>query len=176
VLLRQLTPNILLHVSSTSELSRQWSTWAPACTFDPVKVRAAHMQRVVPTAQDPPSPPSVYMGPPLEVGCYSCAGGWKGSLPPHLPPEAIPDFGSREVPPSSGVALVGATPWVTNFNVLLATEDMQIARQVAREVSERGGGLPAVQTMALPHAGGQTPLTPPPLFLVTTDAAHPHSG
>jgi glutamate formiminotransferase len=53
-----------------------------------------------------------------------------------------------------GVAAIGASPWVTNLNVPLATSDLRAARRIARSVSARGGGLPAVEAMALPHAEG----------------------
>lgn len=53
-----------------------------------------------------------------------------------------------------GVAAVGASPWVTNLNVPLATGDLAAARHIARAVSTRGGGLPHVEAMALPHTQG----------------------
>ncbi len=43
---------------------------------------------------------------------------------------------------------------MVNFNVLLATADMRLARGIARGVSARGGGLPGVEAMALPHQQG----------------------
>jgi glutamate formiminotransferase len=49
---------------------------------------------------------------------------------------------------------VGAGSWITNYNVLLLDSDMAAARAVARAVSERGGGLPGLQAMALRHADG----------------------
>ena len=44
---------------------------------------------------------------------------------------------------------------MTNYNVLLSTDDMLLARQIAWEVSERGGGLFFVQAMALAHEEGK---------------------
>lgn len=57
-----------------------------------------------------------------------------------------------------GVAAVGASPWVTNLNVPLATADLQAARRIARAVSARGSGLPHVEAMALPHTQGTAPM------------------
>lgn len=65
-----------------------------------------------------------------------------------------PDHGSPDVDPCHGVAAIGASGWVTNLNVPLATSDLAAARSIARSVSARGGGLAAVEAMALPHTGG----------------------
>jgi glutamate formiminotransferase len=65
-----------------------------------------------------------------------------------------PDMGPSSIRMRHGVAAIGASPWVTNLNVPLATADLQAARRIARGVSARGGGLPAVEAMALPHTEG----------------------
>lgn len=57
--------------------------------------------------------------------------------------------------PSKGIATVGAVPFVVNYNVLLRADDLQLARRIARAVSSRGGGLPCVEAMALPHDQGE---------------------
>jgi hypothetical protein len=69
-----------------------------------------------------------------------------------LPP---PDLGPAVVPARSGMCCVGATPWVVNFNVLLESEDLDLGRELAAAVSERRGGLPGVQAMALRHEDGE---------------------
>lgn len=71
-----------------------------------------------------------------------------------------PDIGPGEVDPQYGAAVVGAVPWVTNYNLLLAgagldqAELMIQCRKIARLTGARGGGLAAVETMALPHEQG----------------------
>lgn len=71
-----------------------------------------------------------------------------------------PDVGPSEVNPQYGAAVVGAVPWVTNYNLLLAgngldeQELMIRCRRIARLTGARGGGLAAVETMALPHEQG----------------------
>ncbi|GAB4820842.1 hypothetical protein N2152v2_007888 [Parachlorella kessleri] len=51
--------------------------------------------------------------------------------------------------------LPSASPWIVNFNVLLdGVTELAAARRIARAVSERGGGLPSVQAMALYHEKG----------------------
>jgi len=86
-----------------------------------------------------------------------------------------PDVGPSEVDPQYGAAVVGAVPWVTNYNLLLAgngldqAELMLRCRRIARLTGARGGGLAAVETMALPHEQGvevacnllDTSITPP---------------
>jgi glutamate formiminotransferase len=62
-----------------------------------------------------------------------------------------PDFGPASAPPKSGIVVVGACPWVMNYNVPLVSTNLEKAKQIARKVSERGGGLPNVQAMALLH-------------------------
>ena len=55
----------------------------------------------------------------------------------------------------SGVCCIGASPWIINFNVLLdGVKELEAARRIARAVSEKGGGLPRVQAMALKHEEG----------------------
>ena len=77
------------------------------------------------------------------------------------------DYGPSDVPEREGFGMVGAGPWVCNYNVPLAftfadegldaetrmTRAMAFGRAVAKRVSARGGGLPSVQSMALPHGG-----------------------
>ena len=63
-------------------------------------------------------------------------------------------YGPRAPHPALGVACVGAAPFVVNYNVPLATGDLGLARRCARAVSERGGGLNAVEAAGLPHGEG----------------------
>ena len=63
-------------------------------------------------------------------------------------------YGPRAPHPALGVACVGAAPFVVNYNVPLATGDLGLAQRCARAVSERGGGLGAVEAAGLPHGEG----------------------
>lgn len=67
----------------------------------------------------------------------------------------MPDFGPAVLDPRHGFAAVGAVPWVVNYNVLLRTQDMQACRSIAKAISTRGGGLPAVEAMGLQHEEGK---------------------
>lgn len=92
-------------------------------------------------------------------GIGECGSGtWEGGDggPAHATrPEIEPDFGPSHVDPRVGVATVGAGPWVVNCNVPLNTPNLATARDIARRVSERGGGLPLVEAMGLPHGTGE---------------------
>jgi len=63
-----------------------------------------------------------------------------------------PDFGPAAVHATAGAAAVGARGPLTAFNVVLATDDLAIARAVAARVREAGGGLPGVRALGLPLA------------------------
>jgi glutamate formiminotransferase len=77
---------------------------------------------------------------------------WVGS--PELGISLSPDFGPNKASPRTGVVVVGATPWVMNYNVPIVSTDLTIGNRIARKVSQRGGGLPEVQAMALLHGDG----------------------
>jgi glutamate formiminotransferase len=68
---------------------------------------------------------------------------------------------------------VGATPFIVNFNVLLqGVGDLEVAKRIARAVSERGGGLRSVQAMALQHTEGEIVCLRVACTLHAVEAAH----
>jgi len=56
-----------------------------------------------------------------------------------------PDIGPSRMHPSAGAVAVGARPFLIAYNINLASEDVDLARRIARRVRESGGGLPRVQ-------------------------------
>jgi len=56
-----------------------------------------------------------------------------------------PDFGPPRMHPRAGATAVGARPFLIAWNVNLASDDVELARRIARRVRESGGGLPRVQ-------------------------------
>jgi glutamate formiminotransferase len=56
-----------------------------------------------------------------------------------------PDFGPSRMHPRAGAIAVGARPFLIAWNVNLASDDVDLAKRIARRVRESGGGLPAVQ-------------------------------
>jgi glutamate formiminotransferase / 5-formyltetrahydrofolate cyclo-ligase len=63
--------------------------------------------------------------------------------------------GPARVDPRSGVALVGSRDPLVAYNLVLDTDDVALAREVARAVRESNGGLPGVQAIGLrlPRSG-----------------------
>jgi glutamate formiminotransferase len=61
-------------------------------------------------------------------------------------PEREPDFGPRKIG-KAGATMIGARPFLIAYNVNLATNDIQIAKDIAKVVREKGGGLPGVKAL-----------------------------
>ncbi len=59
-------------------------------------------------------------------------------------PDRAPDFGPRRVG-KPGATVIGARPYLIAYNVNLATSDLQVAKDIARTIRERTGGLKAVK-------------------------------
>jgi glutamate formiminotransferase len=59
-------------------------------------------------------------------------------------PALAPDFGPTRVG-SAGATAVGARRPLVAYNVTLATNNLGVARSIARDIRESNGGLPAVQ-------------------------------
>jgi glutamate formiminotransferase/glutamate formiminotransferase/formiminotetrahydrofolate cyclodeaminase len=63
--------------------------------------------------------------------------------------ELSPDYGPDEIDARHGATLVTARPPLVAFNVDLATDDVELARSIAWELRESGGGLPGVRAFGL---------------------------
>jgi glutamate formiminotransferase len=74
---------------------------------------------------------------------------WQGPLGSSSLQQLPPDAGPASAAAASGIITIGAAPWVVNYNVPVKGNSLQAAKAVAREVSERGGGLPGVEVRAL---------------------------
>jgi glutamate formiminotransferase len=61
--------------------------------------------------------------------------------------ELAPDFGPAALDPSAGAVLVAARRPLIAFNVNLRTDDLEIAREVAAVVREKGGGFRGVRAL-----------------------------
>ena len=91
--------------------------------------QAQGVQRAGPDAQEPVRPPDA--GPDTQE--------------PDRPPDAGPDG----VHVSAGATAVGVRDILVAFNVNLDTDDVRVAREIAKEVREKGGGLPGVRALGL---------------------------
>ncbi|MBX5467339.1 MAG: glutamate formimidoyltransferase [Firmicutes bacterium] len=63
--------------------------------------------------------------------------------------EDPPDFGPARPHPTAGAVAVGARRLLIAFNVYLDTQDLAVARNLARRLRESSGGLPGVQALAM---------------------------
>jgi glutamate formiminotransferase / formiminotetrahydrofolate cyclodeaminase len=56
-----------------------------------------------------------------------------------------PDFGPNRVHPTAGATAIGARPFLVAFNVYLDTQDVTVAKEIAKQIRTSNGGLPGVQ-------------------------------
>jgi glutamate formiminotransferase len=66
-----------------------------------------------------------------------CAPGWR------------PDAGPSVPHPTAGVSVIGARGPLVAFNALLDTDNVDVARAIARTIRESSGGLPSVRAMGV---------------------------
>lgn len=81
------------------------------------------------------------------------SGGYKGIAARIQEPAWTPDYGPAELDPRLGAVAVGARPFLVAFNAYLDTADVEVAREVAKSVRERDGGLPGLKALGLEVAG-----------------------
>ncbi len=62
-------------------------------------------------------------------------------------PSRKPDFGPAELHPTAGATVIGARKILIAYNVNLGTQDLAIAKKIARRVRARGGGLAFVKAL-----------------------------
>jgi len=72
-------------------------------------------------------------------------GGYEGLRDEIVQHGREPDVGPSRLHPSAGAVAVGARPFLIAYNINLASEDIELARRIARRARESGGGLPRVQ-------------------------------
>jgi glutamate formiminotransferase len=111
-------------------------------------------------------------------------GGYEGLAARMKDPSWQPDYGPPELDPRKGAVAVGARPFLVAFNAYLDTDDVNVARAVARRVRERDGGLPGVKALGL-EVGGRAQVsmnltaleaTPIPVALEAVRAAAAQHG
>ena len=80
-------------------------------------------------------------------------GGYEGVASRLEDPRWKPDYGPETLDPHKGAVAVGARPFLIAFNAFLDTDDVGIAREVARRIRESDGGLPAVRALGFGVGG-----------------------
>jgi glutamate formiminotransferase len=58
-----------------------------------------------------------------------------------------PDYGPRMVHPTAGATAVGARMPLIAFNVNLKTEDVEVAKRIAKKIRASSGGMPHVKAL-----------------------------
>ena len=64
-------------------------------------------------------------------------------------PHWKPDFGPKHLHPTAGATVVGARVPLIAFNINLNTNDLTIAREIAKVVRQSNGGLPYVKAIGV---------------------------
>lgn len=64
-------------------------------------------------------------------------------------PSRRPDLGPEAIHPTAGATAVGARQFLIAFNVNLESQDIALAKRIAKTIRERDGGLPAVKALGL---------------------------
>ena len=64
-----------------------------------------------------------------------------------------PDFGPNRVHPTAGATAIGARPFLVAYNVYLDTQDVGIAKAIAKQIRTSSGGLPGVQASGFEVGG-----------------------
>lgn len=67
-------------------------------------------------------------------------------------PDRVPDFGPNAIHPTAGCVAVGARLPLIAYNIDLETEDVAVAKKIAKKIRERDGGLPGIKALGLPIA------------------------
>lgn len=62
-------------------------------------------------------------------------------------PARVPDFGPARIHPSAGATAVGARKFLIAYNVNLASNDVKLAKRIAKAIREKDGGFKCVKAM-----------------------------
>jgi glutamate formiminotransferase/formiminotetrahydrofolate cyclodeaminase len=62
-------------------------------------------------------------------------------------PDRKPDFGPNAIHPTAGATAIGARQVLIAYNINLATNNLKVAKQIAKQVRAKDGGLMAVKAL-----------------------------
>ncbi len=62
-------------------------------------------------------------------------------------PARLPDFGPPRIHPTAGAIAVGARFFLVAYNVNLKSDDVKLAKSIARQIRERDGGMKSVKAL-----------------------------
>lgn len=66
-----------------------------------------------------------------------------------LSEEWVPDFGPRRVHPSAGVTAVGVREFLIAYNINLNTQDIEVAKKIAKAIRHISGGFRYVKALGM---------------------------
>lgn len=58
-----------------------------------------------------------------------------------------PDYGPSKIHPTAGAVVIGARKYLIAYNVNLDTKDINVAKEIAKKIREKDGGLIAVKAL-----------------------------
>jgi glutamate formiminotransferase/formiminotetrahydrofolate cyclodeaminase len=64
-------------------------------------------------------------------------------------PDRAPDFGPRKIHPTAGATVVGARGPLIAYNIYLASNDLALAKEIAKAIRTSSGGFPCVKAMGM---------------------------
>lgn len=64
-------------------------------------------------------------------------------------PDRIPDYGPHRIHPTAGATVIGARFFLIAYNVNLHSQDLALAKRIARTIRESSGGFPCVKALGL---------------------------
>lgn len=62
-------------------------------------------------------------------------------------PARAPDRGPARLHPTAGATVIGARQFLIAFNVNLESKDLALAKEIAKNIREKDGGLPGIKAM-----------------------------
>lgn len=76
-------------------------------------------------------------------------GQYEGLIEAIKEPERKPDFGRAEMNIKSGATAVGARPPLIAYNINLDTDNLAVAKNIARAIRGSGGGFPTIKALGI---------------------------
>lgn len=76
-------------------------------------------------------------------------GGFEGLGQKMQDQDWLPDFGPNHPHPTAGASIIGARPFLVAYNILLDSNDLDVAKAIAKAIRTSSGGLPACKALGL---------------------------
>ncbi|MBI2251742.1 MAG: glutamate formimidoyltransferase [Armatimonadetes bacterium] len=64
-------------------------------------------------------------------------------------PERHPDIGEAKLHPTAGAVIIGARKPLIAYNINLKTNNLDIAKDIAKKIREKDGGLPGIKALGI---------------------------